>query len=42
MDIADKIATVETSWGDRPVKPQIMKTVTVDTMGVDYPEPVHA
>ena len=42
MDIVDKIATVETSWGDRPVKPQIMKTVTVDTMGVDYPEPVHA
>ena len=42
MDIVDKIATVETSWVDRPVKPQIMKTVTVDTMGVDYPEPVHA
>lgn len=42
MDIVDKIATVETSWGDHPVKPQIMKTVTVDTMGVDYPEPVHA
>lgn len=44
MDIVDKIATVETSWVDRsrPMEPQIMKTVTVDTMGVDYPEPVHA
>ncbi len=44
MDVVDKIATVETSWVDRsrPMEPQIMKTVTVDTMGVDYPEPVHA
>mgnify|MGYP003099986496 CR=1 FL=1 len=27
------------AFRDRPMKPQVMKTVTVDTFGVDYPEP---
>lgn len=40
LDIVDKIATVKTSWGDAPIEPQIMKTVTVDTFGETYPEPV--
>lgn len=39
MDVIDKIATTATDWSDRPLKPVIMKEVTVDTFGVDYPEP---
>ena len=40
MDVVDKIATVSTEYGsDRPYENQVMKTVTVETFGVDYPEP---
>lgn len=39
MDVVDRIMTTRTGWGDKPVEPQQMKTVTVDTQGVDYPEP---
>ncbi len=39
QDIVDVIATVDTDYSDRPKTPQIMKTVTVETFGVDYPEP---
>lgn len=40
MDIVDKIANVQTSFfGDMPVEAQRIKTVTVDTQGVEYPEP---
>ena len=39
MDVVDKIAEVATDWNDRPREDQIMETVTVDTFGVDYPEP---
>lgn len=42
MDIVNKIATVQTSFGDRPVEDQRMKSITVDTMGIDYPEPEKA
>jgi hypothetical protein len=28
-----------TDYSDRPLQPQVMKTVTVETFGVDYPEP---
>ena len=38
-DVLDSIASVDTDWNDRPRKPQIMKTVTVETFGVDYDEP---
>ena len=38
-DVLDKIATCDTDWNDRPLQPQVMKTVTVETFGVDYPEP---
>ena len=41
MDVVDKIASVRTGRGDRPLEPQVMKKVTVDTFGVDYPEPKH-
>lgn len=39
MDNVDKIAVVSTDWSDRPTQTQRMKTVTVDTFGVEYPEP---
>ncbi len=39
MDVVNAIAEVETDFSDRPTTPQIMRTVTVDTFGVDYPEP---
>ena len=38
-DVLDSIASVDTNWNDRPRKPQVMKTVTVETFGVDYDEP---
>lgn len=39
MDVVDKIATCPTDMRDKPLKPQVMKTVTVETFGVDYPAP---
>ena len=39
LDVVDKIATPRTDFRDRPMTPQVMKSVTVDTFGVDYPEP---
>ena len=39
MDVVNKIAETPTDYSDRPLTPQVMKTVTVDTFGVDYPEP---
>ena len=38
-DVLDKIATVGTDWNDRPMKPQVMNKVTVETFGVEYDEP---
>lgn len=40
MDVVERIATVATESGtDRPYEDQVMEKVTVDTFGVDYPEP---
>ena len=39
MDVVNKIAETETDWMDRPTTDQVMETVTVETFGVDYPEP---
>ena len=39
MDVVNKIAETATDWNDRPLEKQVMKSVTVDTFGVDYPEP---
>ena len=40
MDVVDSIATVKTDWSDKPKTPQVMKKVTVETFGVEYPKPV--
>ena len=39
MDTADAIVNTPTGWMDIPMEPQRMKSVTVETFGVDYPEP---
>lgn len=38
-DVVDKICAVHTDYNDKPRTPQVMKKVTVETFGVDYPEP---
>lgn len=39
MDVVNKIAETNTDYNDRPLEKQVMARVTVDTFGVDYPEP---
>ena len=39
MDAVNKIAETATDYSDRPLTPQVMKKVTVDTQGTGYPEP---
>ena len=41
MDVVDKIANVPTDSMDRPLDDQRMKSVTVDTHGIRFPEPIH-
>lgn len=41
MEVVNKIAEVDTDYSDKPLTPQVMKAVTVDTFGVNYPEPKH-
>lgn len=39
MEFVNEIATTPTDYSDRPMQPQVMKKVTVDTFGIDYPAP---
>ena len=39
MEVVNRIAETRTDWSDRPMEPQIMASVTVDTFGETYPEP---
>lgn len=39
IEFVDKIAETKTDYSDRPMEPQVMKTVTVETFGETYPEP---
>ena len=39
MDVVNKIAEERTDYSDRPLKTQKLKSMTVDTFGVEYPEP---
>ena len=39
LDVLDRIASVRVDYNDRPRVPQVMKKVTVETFGVEYPEP---
>ena len=40
IEVVDEICKVRTDYNDRPRVPQVMKRVTVETFGVDYPERV--
>ena len=42
IETVNKIAETPTDYSDRPMTPQVIKTVTVETFGVDYPEPEKA
>ena len=39
MDVVNRIAETATDYSDRPLEKQVMQTVSVETFGVDYPEP---
>lgn len=39
MDVVDRIANTDTDYNDRPRTDQVIGKMTVDTFGVDYPEP---
>lgn len=39
MDEVNRIAEVATGYGDKPKSPEIIKEMTVETFGVDYPQP---
>lgn len=39
MDVVNKIAETQTDYNDRPLEPQVMESVVVDTFGVTYDEP---
>lgn len=39
MEVADEIVSTRRDWNDKPRQKQMMKKVTVETFGVDYPEP---
>lgn len=42
MDVVNAIAETRTDYNDRPMKEQKIKSITVDTFGEEYPEPVKA
>lgn len=44
IENVNKIAETATDYSDRPLEEQMIKTVTVETFGVEYPEPdkIHA
>ena len=39
METVDEIAAARTGYADKPIQPQRMKNVIVETFGVEYPEP---
>ncbi|MCR4807537.1 MAG: peptidylprolyl isomerase [Lachnospiraceae bacterium] len=39
MEVVNRIAETRTDFSDRPVEPQVMSKVEVDTFGVTYPDP---
>ena len=39
IEVVDQVCDVRTDYNDKPRIPQVMKKVTVETFGVEYPEP---
>ena len=42
MDVVNRIAEEDTDYNDRPLDKQKIRSMTVDTFGVQYPEPEKA
>lgn len=42
MDEVNRIAEVATGYGDKPKTPEVIKSMTVETFGVEYPRPEKA
>lgn len=39
MEVVNSIAECDTDFSDKPLDPQVIKSVTAETFGVEYPEP---
>ena len=39
INVVDEIADEYTDYSDRPFEPQVIKSIRVDTFGVEYPQP---
>ncbi|MBQ1507333.1 MAG: peptidylprolyl isomerase [Ruminococcus sp.] len=39
MEVVDEIAECDTDFGDKPLDPQVIKSVTAETFGTEYPQP---
>ena len=42
IEVVDQVCDVRTDYNDKPRIPQVMKKVTVETFGLEYPEPEKA
>lgn len=42
LDVVNKIAATPTDFRDKPLEPQVILSMTVDTFGTEYPEPEKA
>ena len=42
LEIVNKIAETPTDFRDRPLEKQVIASMTVETFGEEYPEPVHS
>ena len=40
QEFVNEIATTSTDYSDRPIVPQVIKEMTVETFGIDYEEPI--
>lgn len=40
LDVVNAIAETQTDYADRPLTPQVIKTITVETFGETYDEPI--
>lgn len=40
IETVNTIATTDTDYNDRPITAQVIKSMAVETFGVEYPEPV--
>ena len=39
MDVVNRIAETDVDYNDRPIVPQVIKTMTAETFEVEYPQP---